>query len=128
MPIQVLKVQKTTILPSKKKAPEPVYFRTFICTEDNHYKFYEITLTPQSVGYEVTCRWGKIGTSGQTKTEQFTFEDDAKRFANRKAGEKIGKGYTETTDNPEQYQELKRTWEEAPDSQEKFDLFLSLLK
>lgn len=128
-----IKAQRPHIILSKKNKPLPVqnaqvYFRTFICTDNNHYKFYELTITQKTTSCEVMCKWGRIGTEGQMKIENFAYPEDATRWANKKAGEKLSKGYKETTDNSEQYQDFKRNYEETPASKEKFDLFLSLLK
>jgi predicted DNA-binding WGR domain protein len=46
-------------------------------------------------GSEVTTRWGKIGTDGQSKTKQFKDEAAAKKEYDKLIEEKTGKGYVE---------------------------------
>ncbi|MFF4712818.1 WGR domain-containing protein [Streptomyces eurythermus] len=53
------------------------------------HKFYEVTVD----GRVVTVRYGRIGAAGQTQTTTFPTEEKARAAAERKAGEKIRKGY-----------------------------------
>lgn len=55
----------------------------------NHRKFYTVTLN----GNEVTFHWGRIGTRGQTKTERFASNLEARRAAHSKLWSKIDRGY-----------------------------------
>ena len=54
-------------------------------------KFWEISMS----GSEVTTRWGKIGTDGQSKTKPFKDEAAAKKEYDKLIEEKTGKGYVE---------------------------------
>jgi predicted DNA-binding WGR domain protein len=46
-------------------------------------------------GKDVTTSWGKIGTSGQTKTKSFADEAKAKKEYVKLLEEKTTKGYVE---------------------------------
>jgi DNA ligase 1 len=46
-------------------------------------------------GNDVTTRWGKIGTNGQTKAKTFADEAKAKKEYDKLLAEKTGKGYVE---------------------------------
>jgi DNA ligase-1 len=80
-----------------KKTPAPATAvtatakRYFECTEDGSSKFWEISME----GNDVTCGWGKIGTSGQTKTKSFADEAKAKKEYDKLLEEKTSKGYVE---------------------------------
>jgi DNA ligase 1 len=65
--------------------------RHFECVEGNSSKFWEVWVSDK----EVTTRWGRIGSDGQTKTK--TFADAARAAAEmaRLIAEKTGKGYVE---------------------------------
>ncbi len=54
-------------------------------------KFWEIDIK----GTEVTVRFGRRGTSGQTNTKTFADEATAKKHADKLIEEKTGKGYVE---------------------------------
>lgn len=54
-------------------------------------KFWEISLS----GSDVTTRWGRIGTDGQSKTKTFKDSAYAKKGYDKLIGEKTSKGYTE---------------------------------
>ena len=64
--------------------------------EKNHSKFWEVS-DPEglggSAGWLVTCRWGRIGSSGQERTFHFSGYDEAEAFRGDKIDEKKGKGY-----------------------------------
>ena len=51
----------------------------------------------RSTGAEVTVRYGRIGTQGQTNTKSFPDEAAAARHAEKLIQEKTGKGYREVT-------------------------------
>jgi predicted DNA-binding WGR domain protein len=114
-----------------KVIPEPksLLKRTFTHTTDGHYKFYEIELSLCDGEYMVSCRWGRISSSPQVKVSTFISEYEAKSFVGTKAREKLGKGYVETTDNPHYDSSwMSKEYVETPESKEKLDLFLGLLK
>ena len=54
-------------------------------------KFWEI----ERDGSELTTRWGKIGTKGQSKTKSFPSEDKASSEYAKQIKSKTGKGYVE---------------------------------
>jgi DNA ligase 1 len=82
---------------SKQKPPEPSKSvaansrRYFECTEDGASKFWEISVD----GSDVTTNWGKIGTSGQTKTKSFADGAKAKKEYDKLIEEKASKSYIE---------------------------------
>jgi predicted DNA-binding WGR domain protein len=49
-------------------------------------------------GCSVTVRFGRIGTTGQSKTKDFASEELARRHAEGLIQEKIAKGYLECND------------------------------
>jgi len=55
-------------------------------------KFWEVSIT----GSDVTVRYGRIGTDGQSKTKSFSDEAAAVRHAEKLIAAKTGKGYVET--------------------------------
>ena len=57
----------------------------------NSRKFWEITVT----GSEVTVRFGRIGTDGQSQTKSFADEAAAARHAETLIAAKTKKGYVE---------------------------------
>ena len=66
--------------------------RYFEFSDDKSSKFWEIAQN----GSDVTVRFGRIGTSGQTKTKSFDDVDAATKHAEKLVEEKTGKGYKET--------------------------------
>jgi predicted DNA-binding WGR domain protein len=54
-------------------------------------KFWEIGTS----GNEVTVRFGRIGTEGQTQVKTFADAAAANKHAERLVGQKVGKGYRE---------------------------------
>ncbi len=58
----------------------------------NSSKFWQVTIT----GSDVTVRYGRIGTDGQSKTKSFSDEAAAVRHAEKLIAAKTGKGYVET--------------------------------
>ncbi|MBZ4334534.1 WGR domain-containing protein [Corallococcus coralloides] len=62
----------------------------FEFTEGSSSKFWEITLE----GTTLTKRWGRIGTDGQEKVEEFDSKAEAKKAYDSQIREKEGKGYT----------------------------------
>ncbi|RKG97755.1 WGR domain-containing protein [Corallococcus carmarthensis] len=59
-------------------------------TEGSSSKFWEITLE----GTTLTKRWGRIGTDGQEKVEEFDSKAEAKKAYEAQVREKERKGYT----------------------------------
>ncbi|MCB9600149.1 MAG: WGR domain-containing protein [Sandaracinus sp.] len=66
--------------------------RRFELDDGKSSKFWEIALD----GCEVTTRWGRLGTSGQSKTKAFATEAKAQAEHDKLVAEKTGKGYAET--------------------------------
>jgi DNA ligase-1 len=66
--------------------------RRFECAEGTSNKFWEVSVS----GCDLTTRWGKAGTDGQSKTKTFADPARAQAEAGRLVAEKIGKGYVET--------------------------------
>ena len=65
--------------------------RNFEFVGGNSCKFWEVTVT----GSDVTVRYGRIGTDGQSKTKSFADETAAVRHAEKLIAAKTGKGYLE---------------------------------
>lgn len=61
--------------------------------EGASHKFYEVTVD----GATVTTRFGRIGTTGQTKVDSYGSPSEALRAAEKKINEKLHKGYEVTT-------------------------------
>jgi predicted DNA-binding WGR domain protein len=66
--------------------------RYFEFVGGNSAKFWELGIS----GTEVTVRFGRIGTDGQTQVKSFPDTAAATRHAEKLIAAKIGKGYTET--------------------------------
>src|SRR5262245_43757749 len=65
--------------------------RYFEFVEGNSSKFWEISVA----GTDITVRFGRIGSNGQTKTKSFSDEAAARKHADDLIEEKTGKGYSE---------------------------------
>jgi len=65
--------------------------RLFEFVEGTSSKFWEVWVE----GRDVTTRWGRIGTDGQTKTKTFKDESAAQAEMAKLIKEKTGKGYQE---------------------------------
>lgn len=76
---------------STTSTPSDSAKRYYEFVEGTSSKFWEITHS----GSEVTTRWGKIGTDGQSKTKTFKDEAAAQKEADKLIQEKTGKGYVE---------------------------------
>ena len=72
---------------------EPGAIRRFELVEGNSSKFWEVSTN----GAEVTVRFGRIGTNGQSQTKSLADATAAQRLAEKLIAEKTGKGYIETT-------------------------------
>jgi predicted DNA-binding WGR domain protein len=59
--------------------------------EGTSAKFWEISTS----GSDVTVRFGRLGTEGQTKTKSLEGAAAAQRHADKLIEEKTGKGYVE---------------------------------
>ncbi|MCI0702460.1 MAG: WGR and DUF4132 domain-containing protein [Planctomycetia bacterium] len=70
--------------------------REFQFSEGKSHKFWTIELS----GKSHTVNFGKIGTTGQTQTKDFTSEDEAKKSYEKLIAEKVKKGYVEQTKTP----------------------------
>ena len=70
---------------------KPMSNRYFEFVDGKSSKFWEIFQN----GTDVTVRFGRIGTNGQTQTKSFGDEAEATRHAGKLIGEKTKKGYTE---------------------------------
>jgi predicted DNA-binding WGR domain protein len=66
--------------------------RYFEFTGGNSAKFWEIGIS----GNEVTVRFGRIGTAGQTQTKTLPDAETAVRHAEKLIASKTAKGYGET--------------------------------
>jgi len=67
--------------------------RHFEFVEGSSSKFWEIAVN----GKDVTVRFGRIGTAGQTQTKSFVDSAAAQKHADKLIGEKSRKGYRETS-------------------------------
>ncbi len=78
--------------PVKPQPSETAMKRYFEFVEGSSAKFWEIAQS----GKDVTVRFGKIGTNGQTQTKTLADVDAATKHVEKLVGEKIKKGYKET--------------------------------
>jgi len=67
--------------------------RSFELLDGASAKFWEV----DQDGSEVTVRWGRVGTAGQTKVKTFDSAAEAATHAGKLIAEKTRKGYGETT-------------------------------
>lgn len=65
--------------------------RYFEFVDDKSNKFWEVWVS----GNDMTTRWGRIGTDGQTKTKTYASAEKAQAEADKLIEEKTGKGYVE---------------------------------
>jgi DNA ligase-1 len=82
----------TKSVAAKPTTGAPAAKRYFELVDGNSAKFWEIS----SSGNDVTVRFGRIGTNGQSQTKTFSDSDAAARHAEKLIGEKTAKGYGET--------------------------------
>jgi predicted DNA-binding WGR domain protein len=66
-------------------------------TQGGHYKFWEVTYPIAGGTSRWKCRWGRIGTNGQTKTFEEYANLAARLQAKQKIHEKVRKGYIRVT-------------------------------
>ncbi|WP_390884399.1 WGR domain-containing protein [Humisphaera borealis] len=69
----------------------PPAFRRFEYNDEKSSKFWEVGRS----GCDVTTKWGRIGSAGQSKSKTFANEDAAKKQAEKLIEEKTGEGYDE---------------------------------
>lgn len=79
-------------VPPAAAAP-PGSERRFEFVEGKSSKFWAVSRS----GCEVTTRWGRIGSAGQSKTKPYPTEEAAARQEAKLIEEKTGEGYIETT-------------------------------
>jgi predicted DNA-binding WGR domain protein len=77
----------TSVTPSEPSVP-----RHFTCSEEGSSKFWEVVVD----GNQLTIRFGRIGTNGQTQTKTFTTPEAAGREQEKLIRSKLAKGYIET--------------------------------
>lgn len=65
--------------------------RYFEFVQGTSSKFWEVS----QIGNAMTTRWGRIGSSGQSKTKTFVEEQMAAQAIAKLIEEKVGEGYTE---------------------------------
>ena len=65
--------------------------RRFEFIEGTSSKFWELEVN----GVQVTVRFGRIGTAGQSETKTFQNAEAAAKHADQKSREKLRKGYRE---------------------------------
>jgi DNA ligase-1 len=81
-------VQGATMSPTTS----PGKARHFEFVGGSSSKFWEVS----HAGSEMTTRWGRIGSSGQSKTKSFADEAAAVKAAEKLVAEKTAEGYVET--------------------------------
>ena len=67
--------------------------RRFEFITGNSAKFWELTVA----GSDVTVRYGRLGTGGQTQTKSFADASKAQKHADTLIACKLAKGYRKTT-------------------------------
>ena len=94
-PTRATKAQAPAVPDSRSSAANEAgaLTRRFEFTEAGSAKFWEIA----TEGNEVTVRFGRIGTQGQTQTKTLADAEAATRHAGKLIAEKTKKGYIETT-------------------------------
>ncbi len=65
--------------------------RRFEFVGGNSAKFWQTTV----VGNQVTVRYGRLGTDGQTQTKEFGSPESAQKHADSLIASKLKKGYVE---------------------------------
>jgi predicted DNA-binding WGR domain protein len=77
--------------PSKRSVVPEKSRRHFELVDDKSSKFWEVSVDDK----EVAVRFGRIGSTGQTRTKTFATRAAAKTYAEKLIAEKTGKGYQE---------------------------------
>lgn len=80
-----------TVVASSSSSDKPRYFE---CTEKGASKFWEVSVA----GNELTTRWGRIGTDGQSKTKEFSSAASADAERESLIRSKISGGYNEVAE------------------------------
>jgi DNA ligase-1 len=88
---KLAKGTESTAAPAKTTAPDAASSgsRRFEFTEGKSSKFWEVSINDT----DVTVRFGRIGTNGQTQTKNFPSADAARNHADKLVNEKLEKGY-----------------------------------
>jgi DNA ligase-1 len=86
---QPIAVASTPTPPATSATPSPKRYFEFV--EGNSSKFWEVSVE----GANLTTRWGKIGTDGQTKIKPFAAATKAEAEMQKLIEEKTEKGYEE---------------------------------
>ena len=92
-PSSKAKKGETPVKTAEKVTPVPGGSRRFEFSDGTSNKFWSISVA----GTDVTVRFGRIGTDGQSQTKSFPDEAAAKKHADKLIGEKTSKGYQEVT-------------------------------
>jgi DNA ligase-1 len=92
MPTAPSSPSRISTTPAGAGAPTKGSARSFEFVDGKSSKFWEISVS----GSEVTVRYGRIGTPGQSQTKSFPSEAAAQAHAEKLIAEKTGKGYVET--------------------------------
>lgn len=85
------------IVPAPAAPPTPATISTagtpryFEYSDGKSHKFWEVS----QAGRDMTTRWGKVGSAGQTKTKTFASEEAAAKQVAKLIAEKLADGYTE---------------------------------
>ena len=82
------KTSSTPVVATTATASQP---RHFEFVEGSSNKFWEVSVS----GCDLTTAWGKIGTSGQSKTKTFATAEKAQAEMDKLIAEKTDKGYEE---------------------------------
>ena len=83
--------QATATAAEESPKAKPAASRYFEFVGGSSSKFWEVSVN----GAKVTVRYGRIGSSGSTKTKQLTDAQAAEAHADKLIDEKTGKGYVE---------------------------------
>jgi len=82
---------KPAYQPKRKPKEQSSMARHFEFSEGSSNKFWEVSVS----GKDVTIRYGRIGTDGQTQTKTFGDTVAAQKHADKMVAQKLGKGYHE---------------------------------
>ncbi|HJZ90046.1 MAG TPA: WGR domain-containing protein, partial [Gemmataceae bacterium] len=88
--VQAVPVKEKMVMATSASQPAGAK-RYFEFVDGKSNKFWEVWVS----GGDMTTRWGRIGTDGQTKTKTFASPDKAQAEADKLIEEKTGKGYVE---------------------------------
>ena len=88
-PVPMRQVPAAPVISTESLVPSVP--RYFTCVEEGSSKFWEVVVN----GTELTVRFGRIGTKGQSQTKSFTSADAALREQEKLIRSKVSKGYEE---------------------------------